>query len=286
MNSEQRVQRSITHTWEVPTRAGGGPHLKVGHVLPPGYWEDFDPFLMLAEDWFQQGTFDFHPHRGIETVTYVIEGKLKHEDNHGGVGVLEPGDVQWMTAGRGVIHSEDPLPGETVHSLQLWVNLPRDHKMTEPRYQDLKAAQMPLRKEEGAEIRVFSGESGGVKADTLNHVPVTYVELFLEPGATVAQDLPGHFRGFVYVLEGEGTFGAEQTPGKPNQVLWIETVEGADDPSTVTEITVHATKKMRALLIAGAPLNEPVVARGPFVMNTQEEIKQAFDDYYAGNFAK
>src|SRR5690606_8091498 len=151
---------------------------------------------MMAEDWFQQGTFDFHPHRGIETVTFVIEGKLKHEDNYGGYGVLEPGDVQWMTAGRGIIHSEDPLPGETVHSLQLWLNLPRSDKMAEPRYQDIKSANAPVRTEPGAIVRVFSGHSGDVHAQTQNYIPVTYVEMVVEAGASVTQQLPGSYNGF------------------------------------------------------------------------------------------
>nr|WP_232463507.1 pirin family protein [Tumebacillus avium] len=263
------------------TRAGGGPHLRVGQVLEPGRWADFDPFLIMMEDWFQQGTFDFHPHRGLETVTYVIEGKLKHEDNNGGLGILKPGDVQWMTAGRGVLHSEDPLPGETVHSLQLWVNLPSTKKLTDPRYQDLKSANMPLREEPGAKVRVFSGSSKGVAAETLNHVPVTMVELFLEPGASVTQDLPGSYNGFFYVLEGEGQFGKDKTRGVKNQVLWLDRAEAGD-----SEIVVTATSSLRVLLYAGEPVREPVVQHGPFVMNTREEIKQAFDDFYAGKFGK
>ncbi len=185
---------------------GRGPHIRVGQVLEPGLWEDHDPFLFMAEDWFQQGTFDFHPHRGIETVTFILDGRLKHEDNHGGHGVLEPGDVQWMTAGRGIIHSEDPLPGETVHSLQLWVNLPRADKMAEPRYQDIRAAHAPVRRGQGALVRVFSGASAGTAAKTLNHVPVTYAEIVMEAGVTLTQDLPGSYNGFIYVLEGSGFF--------------------------------------------------------------------------------
>ncbi|TCP57946.1 hypothetical protein EV586_102393 [Tumebacillus sp. BK434] len=274
-------QRGIREVYDVIARAGGGPHLRVGQVLAPGRWADFDPFLIMMEDWFQQGTFDFHPHRGLETVTYVIEGKLKHEDNNGGYGVLEPGDVQWMTAGRGVLHTEDPLPGETVHSLQLWVNLPSADKLTAPRYQDLKSANMPLREEPGAKIRVFSGSSQGVAAQTLNHVPVTMVEMRLEAGATVTQDLPGSYNGFCYVLEGTGEFGRDKTRGGKQQVLWLSR-DGQGD----SEITVTAIEPLRVLLYAGEPVREPVVQHGPFVMNTREEIKQAFDDFHAGKFGK
>lgn len=251
-----------------------------GFVLEPGNWQEHDPFLMLAEDFFQKGTFDLHPHRGIETVTYVIEGTLEHFDNKAGEGKLEPGDVQWMTAGRGVIHKEDPAPGSTVHSLQLWINLPSAKKMTEPRYQNLKSADMPVRKEEGATVRVFSGSSRRVKAPTLNHVPVTMVEILLEPGATVSQDLPGSYNGFLYVLEGSGTFGVDGTEGRAGQALFLSAAEGDAE----SEITLTAKEKLRVLLYAGEPVNEPVVAYGPFVMNTEEEIRQAIRDYQTGKF--
>jgi redox-sensitive bicupin YhaK (pirin superfamily) len=274
------AERGISRIWDVIPREGRAPHLRVGQVLEPGHWKEFDPFLMMAEDWFKQGTFDFHPHRGIETVTYIIEGKLKHEDNHGGYGVLEPGDVQWMTAGKGIIHSEDPLPNETVHSLQLWVNLPRSKKMASPRYQDLRASEVQVRKEEGATIRVFSGSSGGIQSKTLNHTPITFVELSLEPGAIVTQDLPGGYNGFIYVLEGKGFFGREEREGNKNQVLWLGSVDDAKD----SQITIRADQSLRAILAAGEPIREPVVQHGPFVMNTEEEIKQAFADYYAGKF--
>lgn len=257
-----------------------GPHLQVAQVLPSGKWKDFDPFLMMNEDWFQQGTFDFHPHRGIETVTYVIEGKLKHEDNHGGSGVLGPGDVQWMTAGRGLIHSEDPLPDETVHSLQLWVNLPSNKKMTEPHYQDLSSSEIPERKEDGAVVRVFSGSSKDVSSKTRNNVPVTFVELTLEAGASITQDLPSSYNGFIYILEGNGYFGSKQTRGEKNQVLWLSSNQETSD----SEVAVQADQPLRALIVAGEPIGEPVAAYGPFVMNTDEEIQQAFEDYRLGKF--
>lgn len=277
---QREVQREISRVWEAAAREGQGSHLRIGQVLKPGLWKEYDPFLFMAEDWFQQGTFDFHPHRGIETVTFVLEGKLKHEDNYGGYGILEPGDVQWMTAGRGIIHSEDPLPGETVHSLQLWVNLPRSDKMAEPRYQDLKSANTPVRRESGSIVRVFSGASGGVEATTLNHIPVTYLEIVMEEGAVLSQDLPGGYNGFIYVLEGKGRFGSNEKPGEAGMVLWLGSANGAE-PS---EITIRADEPLRVILIAGQPIHEPVVAYGPFVMNTDEEIQQAFEDYRSGKF--
>ena len=152
---------------------------RIRPLLGFGAWKEHDPFLALMEDWFPRGVFDRHPHRGIETVTYVLDGELEHYDNQGNAGVIRPGDAQWMTAGRGVIHNEIPAEGVTVHSLQLWVNLPAAHKLTAPRYQDLTAATRPVRREPGVEVRVFSGASGGVSAATLNYVPVTMVEVRL-----------------------------------------------------------------------------------------------------------
>ncbi|HYK75326.1 MAG TPA: pirin family protein [Pseudoneobacillus sp.] len=282
MDNISKIKRQINKTWEVKSRAGGGPHLKVAQVIAPGNWNETDPFLMLAEDWFQQGTFDFHPHRGFETVTYVLDGKLKHEDNHGGKGILEPGDVQWMTAGSGIIHSEDPLPGETVHSLQLWLNLPRTQKWSEPSYQDLKGDSMPVRKETGASIKVFSGNTGDVVSSTKNLVPVTFLEIQLEEGAEFTQDLPSSYNGFLYILEGSGYFGSEETFGVKNNVLWTNPVDGAEE----SLITIRAEKPLKVLLYAGEPIGERVVARGPFVMTSEEEINQAIDDYYSGKFGR
>lgn len=274
-------QRGIERIWTVDHRQNSPIHI-AGMVLDPSKMKESDPFLFLAEDWFQKGTFDFHPHRGIETVTYVIDGKLEHQDNKAGKGELGPGDVQWMTAGRGVIHIEDPAEGETVHSLQLWVNLPREHKMAEPRYQNLLAMDMPVRQEDGASIRIFSGSSGGIQSATKNYVPVTMVEINVEPGASVTQDLPGDYNGFMYVLEGKGLFGKNQTEAGKGHVLSLEKASPEDE----SEITIEAVENLRVLLYAGRPLNEPIVARGPFVMNTEEEIRQAYRDYMAGKFTE
>lgn len=274
-------QRGIERIWTVEHHRNSPIHI-AGMVLDPSEMKESDPFLFLAEDFFQKGTFDFHPHRGIETVTYVIEGKLEHQDNKAGKGELGPGDVQWMTAGRGVIHIEDPAEGETVHSLQLWVNLPREHKMAEPRYQNLRAMDMPVRQEEGASIRIFSGSSGGIQSSTKNYVPVTMVEINVEPGASVTQDLPGDYNGFMYILEGKGLFGKNQTAAEKGHVLLLEKTDSEGE----SEVTIQAVENLRVLLYAGRPLNEPIVARGPFVMNTEEEIRQAYRDYMAGKFTE
>jgi redox-sensitive bicupin YhaK (pirin superfamily) len=273
------LERSSTRVTEAPIRAGMNAEHRARHILEPGHWEEYDPFLLLAEDWFPPGTFGPHPHRGFETVTLVLEGQLKHQDNHGGEGVLGPGDAQWMTAGRGIIHIEDPVGGP-VHSLQLWLNLPASRKLAEPSYQDLRGEEMPVRQEAGAILRVFSGTSGNVTARTSNHVPVTMVEIRAETGASVVQELAGDDNAFIYVVSGSGRFGAEATPGRAGQAIWFGPTKGTH----VSNVTVHADSTLHAVLWAGPPLGEPVVARGPFVMNSEEQLVQAYADYRAGRF--
>lgn len=279
MSEKHRVSRKIRSVRDVLIQERSLTH-SAGFVIEPGKWEEYDPFLLMAEDFFQRGTFGMHPHRGMETVTYVIKGKLEHHDSQGGKGELLPGDVQWMTAGRGIMHSEEPAYGETVHLLQLWVNLPSDKKMTEPRYQNLRWQDMPVRHEDGAVIRVFSGSSGHVTAKAKNHVPITMLEITLEPNATFIQELPSSYNGFLYIVEGRGSFGSEKTKGKKRQVLWLERT--SDDKET--EIEIHAEEKLRVLLYAGEPIRENVVAHGPFVMNSEEEIAQAYQDFQEGKF--
>lgn len=273
------VERDIKWVRTPETNQVGSGHQN-RLLLEAGNWEEFDPFLLLAEDWFQKGSFGLHPHRGMETVTYVIEGKLEHFDNSGGKDELMPGDAQWMTAGRGVIHLEDPAEGETVHSLQLWVNLPSGVKMTEPRYQNIRNKEVPVHQEKGVALRVFSGSSSGVTSTTQNHTPVTMVEYMIEAGASYSQRLPGSYNGFIVVLEGEGIFGKSQTEGRQGQVLWL----GSAEEDCESEVHIEAQTALKVLLYAGQPLGEPVVSRGPFVMNTEEQIKQAYQDYQNGKF--
>src|SRR5919202_758027 len=140
-------------------------------VLEPGHWQDYDPFLLMAEDWFSTQGFDWHPHRGIETITIVLDGELEHCDNGGGPGLLKEGGVQWMTAGKGLLHREMARNKQPVYALQLWLNLPSDKKMVEPKYQDLRRDLVPIRHEPGVKVNVFSGQSGSVKAPASNHVP-------------------------------------------------------------------------------------------------------------------
>ena len=174
-----------------------------------------------------------------------------------------------------------PAEGVTVHSLQLWVNLPAADKMTAPRYQDLAGDAVPVRRQPGVEVRVFSGASGGVTAPTKNFVPVTMVEIRLDRGASVRQDLPADYNAVIVVLEGEGTIGADAKFVTGGDVVWLTRSDSAE----VSEVAIRAGgRPLRALLYAGRPLHEAVVARGPFVMNTEAEIEQAYADYRAGRF--
>jgi quercetin 2,3-dioxygenase len=279
---EDIMRRNVARINDPPVQPGMSARHRVRELMPSGNWDATDPFLLLMEDWFPRGVFDWHPHRGLETVTYIIDGVLDHEDTAGHSGTLRTGDVQWMTAGRGLLHLEQPAPGSTVHSLQLWVNLPAVDKMAEPHYQDLVAANVPVRLEPGATVRVYSGASGQVVAWTRNHVPVTMLEVRLEPGARISQDLPGDFNAFLVVLDGEGRIGSDATQVGAGKVVWL--TRGSEHKRSEVELAGSSDKIFRALLFAGRPLHEPVVARGPFVMNTEQQIRQAYADYQAGQF--
>jgi redox-sensitive bicupin YhaK (pirin superfamily) len=249
---------------------------QVRPLISPGQWAATDPFLLLMEDWFPVGVFDRHPHRGMETVTYVLDGTVEHYDNHGHKGNIEAGDAMWMTAGKGLIHNEQPAPGQTVHLLQLWINLPSTDKLVQAHHQTLHAASLPVRREAGAEIRVFSGKSGSAEAATTNHTPVTMVELRLEPHAQIEQEIPAGFNAFVVVLGGGGKIASSSTDVKVGNLVWLTPNEGAS-----TAAFAAGEEGLRALLFAGKPLHEPVAARGPFVMNTEEELEIGFAEYRA-----
>jgi len=242
--------------------------------------ERADPFLMLMEDWFPRGVFSHHPHRGMETVTYSLSGQLEHIDNKGNRGSIGPGDVQWMTAGRGIVHNEQPAEGQTVHSLQLWVNLPRDAKMVAPRYQQLDAENVESATGEGYVVRVFSGSFGDTTSTTKNYAQVTFLEVNLESGARVAPDFPAGYNVFLVVLQGTGYAGATDTPISAGNVVYLNPVRG-----TRSEVLLRSgSEAMTVLVYAGKPLFEPIACGGPFVMNTPLEIEQAYADYRAGLF--
>ena len=265
----------------------------VHRAFPSNSLREFDPFLLLDEmgpivlaAGEAKGAPD-HPHRGFETVTYMVDGIFEHKDSQGHSGKLKPGDVQWMTAGSGVIHSEMPekefsQKGGTMHGFQLWVNLPKKDKMMKPRYQDLPANKIPVAQNYGVKVKVIAGESMGKQAVIETRTPIMYLHFTLQPGTKVTQTVPQNYNAFAYVVNGEGLFGNERRPAHKEQVVLFER-----DGNEITINTLNDTKSpLDVLLIAGVPLGEPVARYGPFVMNTEEEIRQAILDYNSGKMGK
>jgi redox-sensitive bicupin YhaK (pirin superfamily) len=256
---------------------------------------DFDPFLLLDE----MGPVDYapgeavgapdHPHRGFETVTYVLEGKMQHKDSHGHAGSLGPGDVQWMTAGAGVVHSEMPEAefarrGGRMHGFQIWVNLPRKDKMMQPRYQELPDAGIPVvtSADGKVKVKIIAGESLGQSAAIDTMTPIAYLHMTLQPGGSLDQPLPANFNAFAYVISGAGAFGAETVGAGAHQMV----IFGQEGAALRIANPQDATQPLELLLLAGVPLKEPVVRYGPFVMNTEKEIHQAIADYQAGRMGE
>jgi redox-sensitive bicupin YhaK (pirin superfamily) len=268
-----------------------GEGMVVRRPFPKSTFSDFDPFLLLdelgpvyIEPGQGKGAPD-HPHRGFETVSYLLEGRLEHKDSQGHAGKLSPGDVQWMTAGAGVVHSEMPerefaRTGGRMHGLQLWVNLPRRDKMMKPRYQEIPAQRIPSAQTDDGlvKVKVIAGEALGAKAVIETQTPIMYLHFTLQPGGTVVQPMLREFNAFAYLLDGEGLFGADKERAVDGQMVLF-----AQDGEEVTITNpADAQLPLNVLLIAGVPLNEPVVRYGPFVMNSEAEIVQAFDDYRNG----
>jgi redox-sensitive bicupin YhaK (pirin superfamily) len=233
-----------------------------------------------------QGT-PWHPHRGFETVTYLIDGAVEHQDSNGGGGQITDGDTQWMTAGAGILHIEKPPDrlvriGGVFHGVQLWVNLPRAKKMSPPRYQDIRGKHTGLltTPDGGALIRVIAGDIAGHTGPGVTHTPITVAHLTVEPGAQV--DLPWDpaYNALVYALAGHGTVGAEARPIQEGQLAAF----GAGDALRLTADRAQESRspKLELFVLGGLPIREPVVQYGPFVMNTHEEVQQAFEDYQAG----
>ena len=253
-----------------------------------------DPFLMLDH----MGAVEYapgeakgapdHPHRGFETVTYMVDGKIRHRDSYGGGGIITDGATQWMTAGSGVVHSEMPTEdllqsGGLFHGVQLWVNLPAAQKWTPPAYQDLESAQVGLVASEdaGAVVRLIAGDLGGMSGPGVTRTPITYAHATLAPGARLRTRWRPEFNALAYVLSGRGTVGAERRPIHEGQLAVFG--DGA-----AVELGSNATQEekdragLEVLLLGGLPIREQVSWYGPFVMNTKEEIIEAIEDYQAG----
>ncbi|GAM26840.1 hypothetical protein SAMD00019534_100150, partial [Acytostelium subglobosum LB1] len=267
------------------TSDGGGVKLK--RVIG-GPIARVDPFLMLDEfksdnsNDYMAG-FPDHPHRGFETVTYMLAGAMEHRDHRGNCGLLTSGSVQWMTAGRGIIHSEMPKMDQgLMHGFQLWVNLPAKDKMMEPRYQDIPPENVPVVTDDnGNRIKVLAGQYKEVVGPVQGVVTAPLLlDVEIAPGATFIEEIPVGHASFAYVFQGTGQFG----PKNESQEVKISHIALLDGSKGQTQIEVSSTEGCRFLLAAGKPINESIVQHGPFVMNTEREIMQAISDYRNGKF--
>lgn len=270
-----------------------GAGFLVRRPFPQASFSDFDPFLLLDE----MGPMDLgpgqakgapdHPHRGFETVTYMLSGEMQHKDSRGHAGRLTPGDVQWMTAGAGVVHSEMPSAeftrtGGRMHGFQLWVNLPKRDKMMKPRYQEIPGSQIPkVTSADGlVSVSVIAGEAMGQKAVIETRTPIVYLHYSIKPGGVVTQQVSSTYNTFAFIVDGEGLFGAERERAKDGQMILF-----AQDGDEV-RIENPGNTTLDVLLIGGMQLNEPIARYGPFVMNTEGEIRQAFEDFRLGRMGE
>jgi len=286
-----------------PTMEGAGVHLR--RAFGFGTTTDYDPFLLFDDfrgdnprDYI--AGFPWHPHRGIETITYVLAGSVEHGDSLGHRGVIGAGDVQWMTAGSGIIHQEMPKgdPEGRMHGFQLWANLPASLKMTKPRYQEYKGAEIPIvTEDDGTQVRLICGSYGGKKGpvDDVAAEPV-YLDITVVPGKRKTLPVETTRHAFAYVFDGSGTFCNASAPlAVPTESEgWTDQMPPASVENRMLvlfdrgdEVTVEAGKEgVRFLLVSGKPLGEPVAWYGPIVMNTQEQLRQAFDELEKGTFLK
>jgi len=300
LDPETAMQRTVVSVTTAPSgyEGEGFPVRRAFAGVEPRL---LDPFIHMD----QMGEVDYapgepkgtarHPHRGFETVTYMIDGEMAHQDSHGGGGLITNGDTQWMTAGAGILHIETPpehlvVSGGLFHGFQLWVNLPRDNKWAAPRYQDIRGAAVTLLSspDGGALVRLISGDLGsgaeGHSGPGSTYTPIALVHATLQAGAELQVPWRPDFNALVYVLSGHGSAGAERAPIQAGQLVVLGT-GGA--------ITVRAgdrqdsrTPELDVIVLGGAPIREPIAMYGPFVMNTRAEVLQAFEDYQSGRFGQ
>ena len=275
-----------------PTQDGEG--VALNRAFPNIFISEFDPFLLLDEMGptdikpGKRKGFPSHPHRGFETVTYLLEGKFEHKDSQDHAGTISAGDVQWMTAGSGVIHSEMPEKefsknGGTLHGFQLRVNLPKKNKMMTPKYQEIPQSKIPTdtTKDGNVTVKVIAGESLGAKAVIDTITPIMYLHFKLEPDASIVQSVPDEYNVFAYVIKGKGLFEINNNSNKiiegGNLVIFDK-----DGKEVYIQAAKDSKDPLELLLIGGIPIREPIARYGPFVMNTQQEIYQAIEDYRSG----
>ncbi|HXX80720.1 MAG TPA: pirin family protein [Thermodesulfovibrionales bacterium] len=299
------MTRKIKKLWKsAPTVEGAGVHLKRAF----GYYQVplLDPFLLL-DDFHSDNPrhylpgFPWHPHRGIETITYVLHGKVEHGDSMGNSGIISPGDVQWMTAGSGIIHQEMPKEekGKLLWGFQLWANLPSTHKMMDPRYWDVTSSQIPqVTLSSGVTVKIICGKVDGKTGPVKNIVTAPeYIDVFMPARTAFIHQIPSRHTVFAYVVEGEGYFDKERNPFahdavgdnyfdfKRDCLCRMETLVLYEREGEEIVITTEHSP-VRFLLVSGRPIGEPVAWYGPIVMNTHEELKTAFEEFEKGTFIK
>jgi redox-sensitive bicupin YhaK (pirin superfamily) len=287
MTSSTAVRRHIARTITTPPPAPGfaGPGHTAVFVVDPNDFATQDPFILLADDRLDlpEGApvGSEHPHAGFEIATFVVEGSLRDRDE----GVLRAGDVQWTTAGRGIIHGEHVVPQGRTRILQLWFTLPEAERWTEPRFETITRDAAPVRREPGVEARVYSGGSGNGHARTGNHARVTLVDAKLDSGATLEQELPASHNGFVYVLEGAVRIVDDGgTTLRAGQVGWLD--RAAENGPSMLRLTGGDSGGARLVLYAGQPQNAPIVMHGPFVGGSRADIMRVSRDYMEGRFER
>ena len=292
-----RIARAVVEIVSTHTVLEGGgfkvrrPY-RMGRVMSPFLLIDemgpvnYGPGEALGAPW--------HPHRGFETVTYLIDGRMRHEDSEGNSGELNPGDVQWMTAGRGIIHCEEPQEeflrtGGKIHGFQIWVNLPTSHKMMKPRYQEVPAFESPTVEKDGVWARVIAGECMGITSSIDTKIPITLIHVRMESESLLTQQFDSKLNGMIYVFGGEISLENEMRVKANPLAFGIGARQQIQDGelallSEGDEITIKSNSNSEFLILAGPELNEPIERYGPFVMNTREEIHQALSDYRNGTF--
>ncbi|MFD8191913.1 pirin family protein [Streptomyces wuyuanensis] len=291
--ADDAVQRPVLAVTTAP-QGYEGEGFPVRRAFAGINYKHLDPFIMMD----QMGEVEYapgepkgtpwHPHRGFETVTYLIDGTFVHQDSNGGGGTIRNGDTQWMTAGSGLLHIEAPpedlvMSGGLFHGLQLWVNLPAANKMMDPRYQDIRGGQVQLltSPDGGALLRVIAGELDGHEGPGITHTPITMIHATLRPGAQITLPWREDFNGLAYVLAGRGAVGTERRPVHKGQTA----VFGEGGALTVRADDKQdgaGTGDLEIVLLGGRPIREPMAHYGPFVMNTREELQQAFEDFQKG----
>ncbi|MBI5942761.1 MAG: pirin family protein [Chloroflexi bacterium] len=276
--------RTISHIIE-PQLVIEGAGVLLRRSISPRASNEYDPFLLFDHFAFNNPLegpirgFPTHPHRGIETVTYMLDGSVNHRDSLGNAGTIGAGDVQWMTAGRGILHEEMPRRGASgnIYGLQLWVNLPAAQKMSQPRYREVKSSTIPIIEKDGASIRLVAGELEGIRGPVteITAAPL-YMDVKLAPASRFIFPIPTGHTTLAYVFEGAGEFGSQAVES-------VSMVVFNDDGA---QIEVRSDTGVQFMLISGAPFKEPIVPYGPFVMNTVEEIQQAITELQNGTFVK